>query len=155
MKDAKAAAEAKLDEFLEESTNSNAVLRAELEEESKARKAAEGRVALLTAEQKEYDRVVLQTDALALRKSFSFLSSAYKLSPSGNIFLPFLLSPLTELFPDSQRHAHKKVMERRIEQSMSNPEAPWDAYDYLVALSARIQHMRAMDRHPVDLPTWR
>ncbi|KAK1608515.1 hypothetical protein QYE76_032188 [Lolium multiflorum] len=41
LKDAKAAAEAKLNELLEDSTNSSAVLRAELEEESKARKAAE------------------------------------------------------------------------------------------------------------------
>ncbi|KAK1647654.1 hypothetical protein QYE76_065459 [Lolium multiflorum] len=106
LKDAKAAAEAKLSE-----------------EESKARKAAEDRVALLTAEQKEYDRLVLQTDALAL-----------------------------QIFPDSQPHAHKKVRERRIEQSMSNLDAPWDAYDYLVALSARIQHMRAVDRHLADLP---
>ncbi|KAK1683052.1 hypothetical protein QYE76_043900 [Lolium multiflorum] len=115
LKEAKTAAEAKLAEFLEDSTNSSAMLRAELEEESKARKAAKERVALLTAEQKEYKRRV-------------------------------------KLFPDSHPHAHKKVRERRIEQSMSNPEAPWDAYDYLVALSARIQHMRAVDRHHADLP---
>jgi hypothetical protein len=35
---------------------------------------------------------------------------------------------------------------------MANPDAPWDPYDHLVALSARIQHMRAVDRHLVDLP---
>ncbi|XP_047064735.1 uncharacterized protein LOC124672572 [Lolium rigidum] len=57
-----------------------------------------------------------------------------------------------KLFPDSQPHAHKKVTERRAEQAMSNPDAPWDAYDHLVALAARIQHMRAVDRHLVDLP---
>ncbi|KAK1607933.1 hypothetical protein QYE76_031606 [Lolium multiflorum] len=123
LKDAQAAAEAKLSEVLEDSTNASAVLRAELEEQSKARKAAEDRVALLTAEQKENDRLVLQTDALAL-----------------------------QIFPDSQLHAQKKVRERRVEQSMSNLDAPWDAYDYLVALSARIQHMRAVDRHLADLP---
>jgi hypothetical protein len=94
----------------------------------------------------------MQTDALALSKSFSFLSLAYKLTSSGNMSLFFLLSFLIGLFPDSQPHAHKKVMERRAEQAMSNPEAPWDAYDHLVALSARIQHMRAVDRHLVDLP---
>jgi hypothetical protein len=35
---------------------------------------------------------------------------------------------------------------------MRNPNAPWDPYDHLVALSARVQHMRAVDRHLVDLP---
>ncbi len=35
---------------------------------------------------------------------------------------------------------------------MSNPDAPWDAYDHLVALAARISHMRAVDRHLVELP---
>jgi hypothetical protein len=35
---------------------------------------------------------------------------------------------------------------------MRNLDAPWDAYDYLVALSARIQHMCSVDRHLVDLP---
>ncbi|KAK1681757.1 hypothetical protein QYE76_042605 [Lolium multiflorum] len=95
LKDAKAAAEAKLSEVLEDSTNSSAVLRAELEEMSKARKAAEDRVALLTAEQKEYDQLVMQTDALALR-----------------------------LFPDSQVHAQKKVADRRVAQAFKNLAAP-------------------------------
>jgi hypothetical protein len=31
-------------------------------------------------------------------------------------------------------------------------DAPWDGYDYLVALSARVQHMRSVDRHLADLP---
>jgi hypothetical protein len=44
------------------------------------------------------------------------------------------------------------VAERRAEQALSNPDAPWDAYDNLVALAARISHMRAVDRHLVDLP---
>jgi hypothetical protein len=57
-----------------------------------------------------------------------------------------------ELFPDSQPHAFKKVAERRAEQALSNPDAPWDAYDHLVALAARISHMRALDRHLVELP---
>jgi hypothetical protein len=43
-------------------------------------------------------------------------------------------------------------MERRAEQALSNPDAPWDAYDHLVALAARISHMRCVDRHLVDLP---
>ncbi|KAK1617042.1 hypothetical protein QYE76_022559 [Lolium multiflorum] len=122
-KNAKAAAESKLDETLKEFTDSTAVLRAELEEHSGARKAAEDRIALLNVEQKEYDQLVVQTDALAFR-----------------------------LFPDSQLHANKKVMERRAAQQMTNPNAPWDPYDHLVALSARVQHMRAVDRHLVDLP---
>nr|XP_051214365.1 uncharacterized protein LOC127332146 [Lolium perenne] len=122
-KEAKAAAEAKLDETLKECADSTAVLWAELEEESGARKVAQDRIALLDAEQKEYDRLVVQTDVLALM-----------------------------LFPDSQAHAHNKVAERRVAQEMSNPDAPWDPYDHLVALSARIQHMRAVDRHLVDLP---
>nr|XP_051190397.1 uncharacterized protein LOC127303733 [Lolium perenne] len=122
-KEDQAAAEAKLDESLKEFTDNSVVLRAELEEETRARKAAPDRIATLTTDQAEYDRLVMQTDALALR-----------------------------LFPDSQPHAHKKVMERRTEQAMSNPEAAWDAYDHLVALSTRIQHMRVVDRHLVDLP---
>ena len=70
LKDAKAAAEAKLDDTLKEFTNSSAVLRAELEEESKARKAAEERISVLTTDQAAYDRLVVQADALAFSKSF-------------------------------------------------------------------------------------
>jgi hypothetical protein len=66
--------------------------------------------------------------------------------------LSFLLSFLAGLFPNSQPYAHKKVTERGAEQAISNPDAPWDAYDHLVALAAWIQHMRAVDRHLVDLP---
>jgi hypothetical protein len=43
-------------------------MRAELEEGAKARKAAEDHAAGLEGEQKEYDQLVMQTDALALRK---------------------------------------------------------------------------------------
>jgi hypothetical protein len=35
---------------------------------------------------------------------------------------------------------------------LPSPDAPWDGYDYLVALSARIRHMRSVDRHMIDLP---
>ncbi|KAK1625829.1 hypothetical protein QYE76_000144 [Lolium multiflorum] len=123
LKDAHAAAEAKLDESLKEFTNSSAVLRAELEEESRARKEAQDRIATLTTDQAEYDRLVIQADTLAL-----------------------------QLFPDSQPFAQKRVTERRVEQALSNPDAPWDPYDHLVALAARISHMRAVDRHLVELP---
>ncbi|KAK1662625.1 hypothetical protein QYE76_050784 [Lolium multiflorum] len=90
LKDAQAAAEAKLAESLEEYTQNTAVLRVELEEE--------------------------------------------------------------RLFPDSQVHAQKKVADRRVAQQFKNLTAPWDPYDHLVALSARVQHMRAVDRHLADLP---
>nr|XP_051221205.1 uncharacterized protein LOC127339384 [Lolium perenne] len=123
LKDAKAAAEARLAEVVDDSANSTAVLRAELEEMGKFQKAAEDQVARLTAEQKEYDELVTRTDALALR-----------------------------LFPDSQVHTQKKVSDRRIAQQFQNLAAPWDPYDHLVALSARVQHMRTVDRHLDDLP---
>ncbi|KAK1605052.1 hypothetical protein QYE76_028725 [Lolium multiflorum] len=109
MKAAQAAAEAKLNEALEDANNSNAVLNAELEEGAKARKAAEEKAAWLEAEQKEYDLLVTQTDALALR-----------------------------LFPDSQGFAAKRVGERRVAQGYENLGAPWDPYDHLVALNARL-----------------
>ncbi|XP_071678632.1 uncharacterized protein [Lolium perenne] len=123
LKDAQAAAETKLDDTLKEFAHNSKVLRSELEEESKARKAAEERIGVLTTDQAAYDRLVMQADALAFK-----------------------------LFPDSQVHAVKKVAERRAEQSMTNPDAPWDSYDHLVALAARICHMRAVDRHLVELP---
>jgi hypothetical protein len=43
-------------------------------------------------------------------------------------------------------------MELRAEHTISNPDAPWNAYDHLVALHARISHMKVVDRHLVDLP---
>ncbi|KAK1614572.1 hypothetical protein QYE76_020089 [Lolium multiflorum] len=123
LKDAKAAAEARLAEVVEDSTNSNTVLMTELEEERKARKAAEHHIEVMTTDHKEYDRLVMQIDALALQH-----------------------------FPDSQAHAVKKVMEDRVARKFPNMDAHWDGYDYLVALSARVQHMRSVDRTLVDLP---
>jgi hypothetical protein len=73
LKAAESAAEAKLNEALEDASNANVVLQAELEEAAKARKAAEDKAARLEAEQKEYDLLVTQTDALALRKFLFFL----------------------------------------------------------------------------------
>lgn len=62
------------------------------------------------------------------------------------------MSFLSELFPDSQPHAHKRVTELRAENAVSDPDAPWNAYDHLVALHARITHMKVVDRHLVDVP---
>jgi hypothetical protein len=78
MKAAQAAAEAKLNEALEDANNSTVVLRAELEEGAKARKAVEDQAARLEGEQKEYDQLFMQTDALDLRKFFlSSFSSGF------------------------------------------------------------------------------
>ncbi|KAK1686428.1 hypothetical protein QYE76_047276 [Lolium multiflorum] len=137
LKAAESAAEARLNEALEDAGNANVVLQAGLEEATKAlktaegkaakahkaaaeeatraQKAAEGEVARLKAEQKEYDLLVTRTDALALR-----------------------------LFPDSQAHAIKKVAEHRAQQAGENLGAPWDPYDHLVALNARVSHMRSV-----------
>ncbi|KAK1660775.1 hypothetical protein QYE76_048934 [Lolium multiflorum] len=120
---AESTAEAKLHEALEDAGNANVVLQAELEEAAKARKAAEDKAARLEAEQKEYDLLVTQTDALALR-----------------------------LFPDSRAFAVKRVGERRVAQAYKNLSAPWDPYDHLVALNARVSHMRAIDRNLSDIP---
>ncbi|KAK1643760.1 hypothetical protein QYE76_061565 [Lolium multiflorum] len=120
LKAAEAAAEARLNEALEDAGNANV---AAAEEAKKAQKAAEGEVARLKAEQKEYDLLVTRTDALALR-----------------------------LFPDSQAHAIKKVAEHRAQQAGNNLGAPWDPYDHLVALNARVSHMRSVDRNLSDIP---
>ena len=61
-----------MDEALEDAGNANSVLLAELEELAKAQKVAEGKAARLEEEQKECNRMVLQTDTLAYRKSFPF-----------------------------------------------------------------------------------
>ena len=37
-------------------------------------------------------------------------------------------------------------------QAYKNLDAPWDPYDHLVALSARVSHMRAVDRNLSDIP---
>jgi hypothetical protein len=72
LKDAQAAAETKLDDTLKEYAHNSEVLRLELEEQSKARKAAEDRIGVLTTDQAESDRLVMQADALAFSKSFFF-----------------------------------------------------------------------------------
>jgi t-SNARE complex subunit (syntaxin) len=74
LKDAQAAAEAKLDESLKEFSDASAQLRKELEEESRQLKEVRDRNAVLTTDQAEYDRLVIQADTLAFSKSF-FLCS--------------------------------------------------------------------------------
>lgn len=59
---------------------------------------------------------------------------------------------LAGLFPDSQAFAVKKVGERRVLQAYENLGAPWDPYDHLVALNARVSHMRCVDRNLSDIP---
>jgi hypothetical protein len=49
-------------------------------------------------------------------------------------------------------YAQKKVAERRVQQAFKNPDAPWDPYDHLVTLSARVSHMRVVDRNLADIP---
>jgi hypothetical protein len=153
MKATHAAAEAKLNEALEDANNSNAVLHAELEEGAKARKAAEEKAARLEVEQKEYDLLVMQTDALALRKLLPppFSVSCLKACLSGSIRLSSFFC-FAGLFPDSQGFAAKRVGERRVAQAYQNLDAPWDPYDHLVALNARVSHMRAIDRNLSDIP---
>jgi hypothetical protein len=43
-------------------------------------------------------------------------------------------------------------MDDRVAREFPNLDVPWDGYDYLVALSARVQHMRSVDQHLADLP---
>jgi hypothetical protein len=96
LKEAQAAAEAKLDESLKDYTDASVVLRVELEEETRARKEAQDRIATLTTDQAEYDRLVMQADALALSKPFFFSLSLISLcflavcSYTGFFFLLFL-----------------------------------------------------------------
>ncbi|XP_071677160.1 uncharacterized protein [Lolium perenne] len=123
LKAAEAAAVAKLDEALEDASNATVVLRAELEELAKARKGAEERAARLEEEQKGCNQLIQQTDTLAYR-----------------------------LFPDSQRYAVKKVDEHRTAQGQANLAVPWTPYDHLLALNARVSHMRAIDRNLSDIP---
>jgi hypothetical protein len=82
---------------------------------------------------------------------FPFPVSVYKLISSGSICLTSFLD-LTGLFPDSQSFAVKRVGERRVAQGYENLGAPWDPYDHLVALNARVSHMRAIDRNLSDIP---
>ncbi|KAK1694006.1 hypothetical protein QYE76_010703 [Lolium multiflorum] len=123
LKAAEADAAAKMDEALEDASNATVVLRAELEELAKARKGAEEKAARLEEEHKECNQLILQTDALAYR-----------------------------LFPDSQTYAVKKVNARRTAQGQANLAVPWTPNDHLVALNARVSHMRAIDRNLSDIP---
>ncbi|KAK1660512.1 hypothetical protein QYE76_048671 [Lolium multiflorum] len=123
LKAAEADAAAKMEEALEDASNANVVLLAELEEAAKARKGAEEKAARLEEEHKECDQLILQTDALAYR-----------------------------LFPDSQGHAVKKVDVRRKDQGRADLNVPWTPNDHLVALNARVSHMRAIDRNLSDIP---
>nr|XP_051211524.1 uncharacterized protein LOC127329017 [Lolium perenne] len=97
IKEAKAAGEAKLDEALKDFSDASGQLQKELEEETRLLKEAQVRNVTLASDQAEFDRLVIQTDELALK-----------------------------LFPDSQPHAHKKVTELRAEHAVSNPDAPWN-----------------------------
>ncbi|KAK1665878.1 hypothetical protein QYE76_054037 [Lolium multiflorum] len=114
---AEADAAAKMNEALENASNATVVLQAELEELAKARKAAEEKAARLDEEHKECNQLILQTDAL----------------------------PIVSLFPDSQTYAVKKVNAPPSEPA--NLAVPWTPNDHLVALNARVSHMRAIDRN--------
>jgi hypothetical protein len=46
----------------------------------------------------------------------------------------------------------KRVEEHRVAQACENLGAPWDPYDHLVALNARVSHMRAIDRNLSNIP---
>ncbi|KAK1610583.1 hypothetical protein QYE76_034256 [Lolium multiflorum] len=120
---AAADAAAKMEEALEDASNANVVLLAELEEAAKGRKAAEEKAARLEEEHKECDQLILQTDALAYR-----------------------------LFPDSQRYAVKKVDAQRTDKGQADLAVPWTPKDHLVALNARVSHMRCIDRNLSDIP---
>jgi hypothetical protein len=80
-----------------------------------------------------------------------FCSLLFRHTFSGVSCLCFFLLPV-EHFPESQVYALKKVREDRIAREFPNLDAHWDGYDYLVALSARVQHMRSVDRLLADLP---
>ncbi|KAK1614286.1 hypothetical protein QYE76_019803 [Lolium multiflorum] len=123
LKEAKAAGEAKVKEVQKELVEATGRLQKELEDQAKALKEAQDRNATLLADQAEFDRLVAQADNHALK-----------------------------LFPDSPPLAHKRVMELRTEQGVADPEAAWSAYDHLVALYARITHMKVVDRHLGDVP---
>nr|XP_051185861.1 uncharacterized protein LOC127299835 [Lolium perenne] len=90
---------------------------------TKARKGAEEKAARLEEGHKECDQLILQTDTLALR-----------------------------LFPDSQRYAVKKVDAQRKDKGQADLTVPWTPKDHLVALNARVSHMRCIDRNLSDIP---
>jgi hypothetical protein len=151
LKDVEAAGEAKFDAALKDFHDASGQLQKELEEETRLLKDAEDRNATLAADQAQFIRMIIQADELALRKFFFFFFAPSLIS----LYLP-AMCPYTELFlglfPDSQPQAHKRVMELRAEQASGNPDSPWSPYEHFVALHVRISHMRAVDRHLVDLP---
>jgi hypothetical protein len=56
------------------------------------------------------------------------------------------------LFPDSQRYAVKKVDAQRKDKGQADLTVPWTPKDHLVALNARVSHMRCIDRNLSDIP---
>jgi hypothetical protein len=68
------------------------------------------------------------------------------------VHLTVILSFFPEFFPDSQPHAHKKIMELRAGNATSDPEAPWSIPEHLAALHAQLSHMKVIDRHLRDVP---
>jgi hypothetical protein len=84
----------------------------------------------------------------SVSSSFLMLANFYLLEMYFNTFLSFT----PELFPDSQPHTHKKDTEMQAKNAVSNPDAPWNAYDHLIALHARLSHMKAIDRHLGEVP---
>nr|XP_051209479.1 uncharacterized protein LOC127326734 [Lolium perenne] len=123
LKEAKAAGDGKVEEARKEFADATAQLRKELEEETGLLQRALDRNTELTAQQAELDRMVRDTDAQALK-----------------------------FFPDFQAHAHKKIMELRAGNPTGDAEAPWNTHEHLVALHARLSHMKVIDRHLRDVP---
>ncbi|KAK1664990.1 hypothetical protein QYE76_053149 [Lolium multiflorum] len=123
LKEAIAAGDAKVEEARKEFADAAGQLRKELEEDTKLLQQAQERNAELVSDQVSLDRIIIDTDAQALK-----------------------------FFPDSQEHAHGKVTQLRAENAVSDPGAPWNAYDHLAALHARITHMRVIDRHLGEVP---
>ncbi|KAK1665465.1 hypothetical protein QYE76_053624 [Lolium multiflorum] len=53
---------------------------------------------------------------------------------------------------NATKYAVKKVDARRKDQGQANLTVPWTPNDHLVALNARVSHMRAIDRNLSDIP---
>ncbi|KAK1631016.1 hypothetical protein QYE76_005331 [Lolium multiflorum] len=103
LKAAQATAEAKLNEALEDASNSTVVLRAELEEAAKARKAAEDQTARLEAEQKEYDLLAYAQKKVGERR----VAQAYK-----NLDAPW--DPYDHLVVLSAQVSHMRAVDRNL-----------------------------------------
>jgi hypothetical protein len=119
-------------------------LRVELEEETILLHKEQHRNAELVEDQASLDQMIIDTDAP------SPCSPAYRFYWC--IFIPFSFAFLPRLFPESQAHAHARVTKLRAENTVPDPDVPWNAYDHLIALHARITHMRVVDRHLNELP---